>query len=80
MASMSISLPDRMRDFIRTRVKSGAYNNESEYIRDLVRRDEERLRSDELLLRDLRAAEKSGVSTRSLGDIARAVKRTAKRA
>lgn len=80
MASMSVSLSDRMRDFIRTRVKSGEYHNESEYIRDLVRRDEERLRSDELLLRDLRAAEKSGVSTRSLGDIAHAVKRTAKRA
>ena len=58
----------------------GEYHNESEYIRDLIRRDEERLRSDELLLRDLRASEKTGVSARSLGDIARAVKRTAKKA
>ncbi len=80
MASMSVSLPDRMRGFVRNRVKSGEYHNESEYIRDLIRRDEERLRSDELLLRDLRAAEKTGVSARSLGDIARAVKRTAKKA
>lgn len=80
MASMSVSLPDRMRGFIRDRVKSGQYHNESEYIRDLVRRDEERLRSDELLLRDLRAAEKSGVSARSLTDIASAVKRSAKKA
>jgi antitoxin ParD1/3/4 len=69
-----------MRGFIRSRVKSGAYHNESEYIRDLIRRDEERLRSDELLLRDLRAAEKSGISPRSLDDIARAVKRSAKKA
>ena len=80
MASMSVSLSDRMRDFIRTRVKSGQYHNESEYIRDLVRRDEERLRSEDLLLRDLRAAEKSGVSARTLSDIARAVKRSAKKA
>jgi antitoxin ParD1/3/4 len=69
-----------MRGFVRNRVRSGEYHNESEYIRDLIRRDEERLRSEEMLLRDLRAAEKSGVSTRSLGDIARAVKRTAKKA
>jgi antitoxin ParD1/3/4 len=69
-----------MRNFIRTRVKSGQYHNESEYIRDLVRRDAERLRSEELLLRDLRAAEKSGVSARTLSDIARAVKRSAKKA
>lgn len=80
MASMSVSLPDRMRVFIRDRVKSGAYHNESEYIRDLIRRDEERLRSNELLLRDLHAAEKSGVSARSLTDIARSVKRSAKKA
>ena len=78
MASMSVSLPDRMREFIRARVKSGEYHNESEYIRDLVRRDEERLRNDELLLRDLRAAEKTGISRRRLSDIARAVKRRVK--
>jgi antitoxin ParD1/3/4 len=80
MASMSISLSDRMRDFIRGRVRSGEYHNESEYIRDLVRRDEERLRSDELLLHDLRAAEKTGVSARRLPDIAQAVKRRLKKA
>ncbi len=80
MASMSVSLPDRMRGFIRDRVKSGEYHNESEYIRDLIRRDGERLRSDELLLRDLRTAEKAGVSARSLTDIASAVKRSAKKA
>jgi antitoxin ParD1/3/4 len=77
---MSVSLSDRMRDFIRTRVRSGEYHNESEYIRDLVRRDEERLRSDALLLRDLRAAEKSGVSARNLPAIARAAKRRVKNA
>ena len=79
MTSMSVSLSERMRHFIRARVRSGAYHNESEYIRDLVRRDEERLRSDDLVLRDLRLAEKSGVSARSLKDIARAVKRSAKK-
>lgn len=80
MASMSVSLSGRMREFIRTRVKSGEYHNESEYIRDLVRRDAERRRAEDLLLRDLRAAEKSGVSARRLTDIARAAKRSVKRA
>jgi len=41
MASMSISLSDTMRQFVKSRVKSGDYHNESEYIRDLVRRDQD---------------------------------------
>jgi antitoxin ParD1/3/4 len=78
MGSMSVSLPERMRNFIRTRVKSGEYHNESEYIRDLVRRDEERLRSDQLLLRELRAAEATGVSRRRLPEIIHQAKRRLK--
>ena len=76
----TITLTGQQDDWIKAQVDAGDYTNDSEYIRDLIRRDEERLRSEEMLLRDLRAAEKSGVSTRSLGDIARAVKRTAKKA
>ncbi len=71
MAGMSISMSDKMREFIRARVESGDYHNESEYIRDLVRRDQERLSEDERILKRLRAARSSGLSERSVLDIMR---------
>tara|TARA_B100001105_G_scaffold22696_1_gene16125 strand:+ start:842 stop:1093 length:252 start_codon:yes stop_codon:yes gene_type:complete len=39
--TMSFALPDTMREYIDQRVASGHYGNTSEYIRDLVRRDQE---------------------------------------
>ena len=38
---MSFALPESMREYIETRVAAGYYGNTSEYIRDLVRRDQE---------------------------------------
>ena len=37
----SFALPESMREYIDTRVASGKFGNTSEYIRDLVRRDQE---------------------------------------
>ncbi len=41
MIRKTISMPDAMGEWISDRVKSGQYNNESEYIRDLVRQDQD---------------------------------------
>lgn len=38
---MSFALPESMRAYIDARVSAGHYGNTSEYIRDLVRRDQE---------------------------------------
>ncbi len=38
---MSFALPESMREYIDARVSAGNYGNTSEYIRDLVRRDQE---------------------------------------
>ena len=38
---MSFALPQTMRAYIDERVKSGSYGNTSEYLRDLIRRDQE---------------------------------------
>lgn len=38
---MSFALPESMRQYIDARVSAGNYGNTSEYIRDLVRRDQE---------------------------------------
>jgi len=46
---MNISLPDELRDFVAEQVKRG-YGTSSEYVRELIRRDQDRLRLRELLL------------------------------
>lgn len=45
MATMNISLPDKMKDFVEARVESGSYSNASEYVRDLIRKEQERLQA-----------------------------------
>ena len=74
MASMSVSLSDQLRGFIKSRVQSGDYHNESEYIRDLVRKDREKLSDDQKLLNLLRQSEQSGVSSSTLPELMSRVK------
>ena len=38
---MSFALPEPLRDYIDERVRSGQYGNTSEYLRDLIRRDQQ---------------------------------------
>jgi antitoxin ParD1/3/4 len=40
-STMSFALPEPMRDYVDQRVRSGEYGNTSEYIRELIRRDQE---------------------------------------
>lgn len=56
MASMTISLPDGMRDFVQDRIDSGQYGSASDYVRDLIRRDQGGIEDEERWLRDLDAS------------------------
>ncbi|MFP5436028.1 type II toxin-antitoxin system ParD family antitoxin [Sphingobium sp. ba1] len=66
---MNISLPDGLKSWIEARVAEGRYSSSSDYVRDLVRREQEA----EEKLRILRAAIEeglaSGVSDRTIEDI-----------
>jgi antitoxin ParD1/3/4 len=42
MATMNISLPDKLKDFVEERVAEGRYSNASDFMRDLIRKDQER--------------------------------------
>ncbi|MBA3507271.1 MAG: type II toxin-antitoxin system ParD family antitoxin [Betaproteobacteria bacterium] len=39
--TMSFALPEALRSYIDQRVRSGQYGNTSEYLRELIRRDQE---------------------------------------
>lgn len=74
MASMSVSLSDQMRVFIKSRIKSGDYYNESEYIRDLVRKDREKLTEEQQFLSLLRQSDQNGTSADNVLTIMKKVK------
>ncbi len=42
MATMNISLPDALKDFVDAQVQGRSYGSSSEYIRELVRREHDR--------------------------------------
>lgn len=41
MATMNISLPDRMKVWVEAQATTGRYSNASDYVRDLIRRAQE---------------------------------------
>jgi antitoxin ParD1/3/4 len=60
MATMNVSLPDQMKNWVEECVKSGRYANASDYVRDLIRQDHIKL---EQLRQALIQGENSGPST-----------------
>jgi len=42
MATMNVSLPDPMKEWVEARMKDGKFSNVSDYVRHLIRRDQER--------------------------------------
>ena len=42
MATMNVSLPDPMKDWVEQQTRGGRYSNASDYVRDLIRRDQDR--------------------------------------
>jgi putative addiction module CopG family antidote len=51
---INISVPPRLNDFVKSRIKSGRYASVSEYFRELIKLDEERelARLDEIKRRE----------------------------
>lgn len=50
MGTMNVSLPDSLRGFVEEQVTKRGYGTTSEYVRQLIRHDQERLRLRELIL------------------------------
>jgi len=60
MATMNISLPDPMRDWVEMQLESGLYANNSDYIRDLIRKDQQRMEKLAVLQQAITAGLESG--------------------
>lgn len=66
MATMNISLPDLMREWVEAQIDQGEYASSSDYIRDLIRQDQRRQK---LLQAALTDGLNSGRSARSVEEI-----------
>ena len=69
MATMTVSLPDPMKDWIEAQIKLGDYASSSDYVRDLVRRDREHKDKITALRQLIDDAEASGISPRTLDEV-----------
>ena len=69
MATMNISVPDPMKDWVQSQVNTGAYANTSDYVRDLIRQDQEHRSKLNALQNAITAGIESGVSNKSFDQI-----------
>ena len=62
MAQMNISIPDKLKAWVESRVADGSYASSSDYLRDLVRQDQRERKRLEWLRAEVQAGFDSGIS------------------
>ncbi len=69
LVKKSITVTDRQEQWIRTLVASGEYGNDSEYFRDLIRRDQEQNAQFRALKRAVQDGLEGGASDRTVAEV-----------
>jgi antitoxin ParD1/3/4 len=69
MAQMNVSIPNPMKDWCEAQVRQGRYASASDYVRDLIRRDQDRQSGVKALQSAIDEGLASGISHRSLDEI-----------
>jgi len=59
MATMNVSLPEQMKSWVEQQSAGGRFANSSDYVRDLIRRDQER----GVVIAELQAAIDAGLNS-----------------
>ena len=65
----TITLTDKQDQWIKSRIAAGEYTNDSEYIRDLVRRDQEQNAKFRALKAAIQEGLDNGISDKTLRDV-----------
>jgi antitoxin ParD1/3/4 len=66
---MNISLPEQMKAWAESQAETGKYSNTSDYVRDLIRRDQERSEKIAAMQAVVTRSIASGISDLSMQDI-----------
>ena len=69
MTRKTITITAQMDDWVKAQIKAGRYGNDSEYFRDLIRKDQNREDSLDALRALLVEGEMSGIGDRSITEI-----------
>jgi antitoxin ParD1/3/4 len=78
MTSMNVSLPHQMKSWVEGKIDAGHYHNASEYVRDLIRKDQAETDKALAFRAAIEMGRNSGVDDRSTDDIFSAAKAKAK--
>ena len=78
MATMNISMPDPMKDWVQVQIESGKYASSSDYVRDLIRRDQLRAEKLQAMQAAITKGLESGISNKSMADIRAEARKQAK--
>jgi antitoxin ParD1/3/4 len=78
MATMNVSLPDAMKDWVESQTRTGRYGNASDYVRDLIRRDQERTDKIAAMQRWVDEGLESGVTSETMPEILAEARRQAR--
>ena len=62
MAQMNISIPEKLKAWVESRVADGSFSSSSDYLRDLVRQDQREQSQLEHLRAEIQAGIDSGIS------------------
>lgn len=69
MATMNVSLPDAMKAWVESRSEDGRYANASDYVRDLIRRDQVKAEKIAAMRRHVEEGLASGFSEVSMEEV-----------
>jgi antitoxin ParD1/3/4 len=71
MATMNISLPEQMKAWVEAQSEDGKYSNSSDYVRDLIRREQARREKIAYVQAQLNEGMASGYSEKTVSEILR---------
>lgn len=75
MATMNVSLPDDMKNWVEDQTQTGRYSNASDYVRDLIRKDQDRVEKIAQMQMAINEGLESGISKKSMNDVLKQARR-----
>ena len=77
MATMNISLPDAMKQWVEQQAQSGRYSNASDYMCDLIRRDQDKAAKIANIQALVTEGIDSGTGSRAMDELREAARKSA---
>ncbi len=79
MMRKTITIPNAMEDWVKNQIANGRYSSDSEYFRDLIRRDQDGRLAERELLSLIQEGLDSGASKNTVADIMKKVENRLKK-